>query len=110
MTLLGDAAHAMRPNGSNGATQSILDAVALAEALPAAAAAAAVPTALEAYEAERLEPANRVGRPALSPLPPASRRQSLSLVMLFCWRVVAWTRGHAAPLRVAGGAGEPRHW
>ena len=33
VTLLGDAAHAMRPNGSNGASQAILDGVALADAL-----------------------------------------------------------------------------
>ena len=32
-TLLGDAAHAMRPNGSNGASQAILDAEALAIAV-----------------------------------------------------------------------------
>ncbi len=33
VTLLGDAAHAMRPNGSNGASQGILDGIALADAL-----------------------------------------------------------------------------
>jgi 2-polyprenyl-6-methoxyphenol hydroxylase-like FAD-dependent oxidoreductase len=51
VTLLGDAAHAMRPNGSNGASQAVLDAGALADAL---AAHADVPEALEAYQAVRL--------------------------------------------------------
>ncbi len=50
-TLLGDAAHPMVPRGSNGAGQSILDAVALARHL---AAGGSVPEALSAYEAERL--------------------------------------------------------
>jgi 2-polyprenyl-6-methoxyphenol hydroxylase-like FAD-dependent oxidoreductase len=51
VTLLGDAAHPMYPVGSNGASQAILDARALADAL----AAAETPiTALAAYEAERL--------------------------------------------------------
>ncbi|GAA1824258.1 FAD-dependent monooxygenase [Agromyces salentinus] len=40
-TLLGDAAHALYPNGSNGASQAILDARALAFHLAAAEAAAA---------------------------------------------------------------------
>jgi 2-polyprenyl-6-methoxyphenol hydroxylase-like FAD-dependent oxidoreductase len=53
ITLLGDAAHAMRPNGSNGASQGVLDAVALADSL---AAEADVPRALARYEAARLEP------------------------------------------------------
>jgi 5-methylphenazine-1-carboxylate 1-monooxygenase len=53
VTLLGDAAHAMRPNGSNGASQGILDGPALANALRAHAD---VETALKAYERERLEP------------------------------------------------------
>ncbi len=53
VTLLGDAAHAMRPNGSNGASQGILDGVAVANALQTAAT---VEDALRAYEAERLEP------------------------------------------------------
>ncbi|MEY2926407.1 MAG: hypothetical protein RL367_884 [Pseudomonadota bacterium] len=52
-TLIGDAAHPMYPIGSNGASQAILDADALARALaehhdPAAA--------LTAYQAERLPP------------------------------------------------------
>ncbi len=51
VTLLGDAAHPMYPVGSNGASQAILDARALAEKL------ATVPSAWEAlqhYEVERL--------------------------------------------------------
>jgi 5-methylphenazine-1-carboxylate 1-monooxygenase len=51
VTLLGDAAHPMRPNGSNGASQAILDAEALAEAL---LAHHDVRDALEAYQATRL--------------------------------------------------------
>ena len=50
-TLLGDAAHPMVPRGSNGAGQSILDAVALAKHLTAAAS---IEAGLAAYEAERL--------------------------------------------------------
>jgi len=50
-TLLGDAAHAMYPVGSNGSSQAILDGAAIAEAL----AATKDPIAgLAAYEAERL--------------------------------------------------------
>ena len=54
VTLLGDAAHPMYPVGSNGASQAIIDARALARAL----AAHPVEAALVAYEAERL-PATR---------------------------------------------------
>ena len=50
-TLLGDAAHPMFPIGSNGASQGILDAEALARALAEHSDPA---TALKAYEAERL--------------------------------------------------------
>lgn len=66
VTLLGDAAHPMYPMGANGATQAILDARALADAL---AGAASVPAALAQYEAARLSPtadivrANRRGGP-----------------------------------------------
>jgi 5-methylphenazine-1-carboxylate 1-monooxygenase len=49
-TLLGDAAHPMYPVGSNGASQAVLDARALARHL---AAGAPVPDALAAYDAER---------------------------------------------------------
>ena len=65
MTLLGDAAHPMYPVGSNGASQAILDARCLADCL----ARETVPTALRAYEAERLPAttgivhSNRVGGP-----------------------------------------------
>jgi 2-polyprenyl-6-methoxyphenol hydroxylase-like FAD-dependent oxidoreductase len=50
VTLLGDAAHPMYPVGSNGASQAILDARALARHL---ASANAIPAALAAYDAER---------------------------------------------------------
>ena len=53
MTLLGDAAHAMYPIGSNGASQAILDAQALATAL---AGEADPVLALAAYETARLAP------------------------------------------------------
>jgi len=57
VSLLGDAAHPMRPNGSNGASQAILD----GEALAAALTAHADPVeALSAYEAARREPTSRL--------------------------------------------------
>jgi 2-polyprenyl-6-methoxyphenol hydroxylase-like FAD-dependent oxidoreductase len=52
VTLLGDAAHPMYPIGSNGASQAILDAAALADALGRTADPV---EALRAYEAERRE-------------------------------------------------------
>ena len=51
VTLLGDAAHPMYPVGSNGASQAILDACALADVL---ADTEDVPEALRRYEHERL--------------------------------------------------------
>ncbi|QIS10480.1 flavin-dependent oxidoreductase [Nocardia arthritidis] len=57
VTLLGDAAHPMYPIGSNGGTQAILDAAALAEAF------AGEPTpekALARYDSVRREPANAI--------------------------------------------------
>ncbi len=51
VTLLGDAAHPMYPIGSNGASQAILDADALCEALKSEKTAE---LALSVYEAERL--------------------------------------------------------
>jgi 5-methylphenazine-1-carboxylate 1-monooxygenase len=66
VTLLGDAAHPMYPVGSNGASQAILDARALADAL---ADADDVSEALRRYEAARLRPtaeivhSNRSGGP-----------------------------------------------
>ncbi len=62
-TLIGDAAHAMYPVGSNGATQSVVDARALALALTLHADPA---EALAAYEAER--------RPAMTGLQRANRQ------------------------------------
>ena len=59
VTLLGDAAHAMYPRGSNGAAQAILDARALADQLAAGGDPAA---ALRAYEAARSGPTARVVR------------------------------------------------
>ena len=52
VTLLGDAAHPMYPIGSNGASQAILDAAALAASLSAIGDPV---EALRAYEAERRE-------------------------------------------------------
>lgn len=57
VTLLGDAAHAMRPNGSNGASQAILDAEAIARYL---GDGDDVERALMAYEHERLEPTSQL--------------------------------------------------
>jgi 5-methylphenazine-1-carboxylate 1-monooxygenase len=51
VTLMGDAAHPMYPVGSNGASQAILDARALADHL---VSAETVQAALHAYEQERL--------------------------------------------------------
>ncbi|MFI1394834.1 FAD-dependent monooxygenase [Streptomyces sp. NPDC020681] len=58
-TLIGDAAHAMYPIGSNGATQSIVDGRALAHAL---ALHTDPVTALAAYEAERRPPMSELQR------------------------------------------------
>ena len=63
VTLMGDAAHPMVPRGSNGAGQSILDAVALAKAF---VAGGPVEGALAAYENER--------RPATSAVVLQNRR------------------------------------
>jgi 2-polyprenyl-6-methoxyphenol hydroxylase-like FAD-dependent oxidoreductase len=52
LTLLGDAAHAMYPIGSNGASQAIIDAETLAKLL--SANTSDIPGALKAYEQERL--------------------------------------------------------
>ncbi len=56
-TLLGDAAHAMYPIGSNGASQGILDARILARELQARGV---TPSALTAYDAGRREEVNAV--------------------------------------------------
>lgn len=57
VTLAGDAAHAMYPNGSNGASQGILDAVSLERQLSVHENVAA---AFEKYEEERLPPTSRL--------------------------------------------------
>ena len=57
VTLLGDAAHAMRPVGSQAGSQAIVDARVLAHAL---ATHASVAAALAAYEAVRLPVMNEV--------------------------------------------------
>ncbi len=63
VVLLGDAAHPMYPVGSNGASQAILDARALAEAV---VAEPSLDAALARYEAERL--------PATAAIVAANRR------------------------------------
>ena len=57
VTLLGDAAHPMYPVGSNGASQAILDAAALATALTDGGT---IEGALRAYEARRLPATARI--------------------------------------------------
>jgi 2-polyprenyl-6-methoxyphenol hydroxylase-like FAD-dependent oxidoreductase len=57
VTLLGDAAHPMYPIGSNGASQAILDADALADSL---AAGDGVEQGLAEYERRRREPTSRI--------------------------------------------------
>jgi 2-polyprenyl-6-methoxyphenol hydroxylase-like FAD-dependent oxidoreductase len=70
VTLLGDAAHAMYPIGSNGASQAILDARVLAREIQTHGT---TPDALEAYEAER--------RPATARIVLANRRNGPEQVM-----------------------------
>jgi 2-polyprenyl-6-methoxyphenol hydroxylase-like FAD-dependent oxidoreductase len=69
-TLLGDAAHPMYPIGSNGASQAILDARALAASVMRLGP---TPEALAAYEAER--------RPKTSAIVLANRRNGPEQVM-----------------------------
>ncbi len=57
VTLAGDAAHAMYPNGSNGASQGILDAVSLEHNL---GGPDSIESAFRAYEAQRLPPTTRL--------------------------------------------------
>jgi len=73
-TLLGDAAHAMYPNGSNGSSQAILDARTLAFHLAGASTPGSVAQALEAYEADR--------RPATTALLASTRQTGPERVML----------------------------
>lgn len=70
-TLLGDAAHAMYPNGSNGASQAIIDARTLAYRL---ATEPTVSSALAAYDADR--------RPATAALLASTRQTGPERVML----------------------------
>ncbi|WP_063011210.1 flavin-dependent oxidoreductase [Nocardia nova] len=70
-TLLGDAAHPMYPNGSNGASQAILDARTLAFHL---ATARTPDEALAAYEQDR--------RPATTALVHSNRKQGPEQVMV----------------------------
>jgi 2-polyprenyl-6-methoxyphenol hydroxylase-like FAD-dependent oxidoreductase len=70
VTLLGDAAHAMYPIGSNGASQAILDARVLAREIQARGE---VTEALAAYEADR--------RPATARIVLANRRNGPEQVM-----------------------------
>lgn len=60
VTLAGDAAHPMYPRGSNGSAQGLIDARALSECL--ARNLENPQAALQAYEAERLEPTGQVVR------------------------------------------------
>jgi 2-polyprenyl-6-methoxyphenol hydroxylase-like FAD-dependent oxidoreductase len=69
VTLLGDAAHPMYPIGSNGASQAILDAEAIANAL----AKLPIPDALLAYDEER--------RPATAKLVLLNRQNGPEQVM-----------------------------
>jgi len=57
VTLLGDAAHAMYPIGANGASQAIVDASALADAVEETDS---VEDALSSYQSKRLGPTTRV--------------------------------------------------
>jgi 2-polyprenyl-6-methoxyphenol hydroxylase-like FAD-dependent oxidoreductase len=76
VVLIGDAAHAMYPIGSNGATQSIIDGCALAHHL---AAEGSVAAGVAAYEADRL--------PRMTELQAANRRQGPEVVIdLACQR------------------------
>ncbi len=70
VTLLGDAAHPMYPIGSNGASQAILDARCLADAL---SADASIGDALRAYDDER--------RPATARIVESNRRHGPERVM-----------------------------
>ena len=69
VTLLGDAAHPMWPIGSNGASQAILDAEALADAV----AAGAIPQALAAYE--------RIRRPATAAVVASNRAKGPEAIL-----------------------------
>ena len=70
MTLMGDAAHPMYPIGSNGASQAILDAEALADEL---ASGKSIPDALAAYE--------EIRRPATSKIVLANRGEGPDIIL-----------------------------
>jgi 5-methylphenazine-1-carboxylate 1-monooxygenase len=70
VTLLGDAAHAMYPMGSNGATQAIMDARVLAYTL---ASSRDIPHALACYESAR--------RPAMTQLQASNRQHGPEAVI-----------------------------
>ncbi|USG59524.1 flavin-dependent oxidoreductase [Sneathiella marina] len=57
VTLMGDAAHAMYPNGSNGVSQGVLDALTFTDIL---ASSSNITEALQAYERARLEPTSKI--------------------------------------------------
>jgi 2-polyprenyl-6-methoxyphenol hydroxylase-like FAD-dependent oxidoreductase len=74
VTLLGDAAHPMFPIGSNGASQAILDAQALADALAAVGTdGASLAGALDTYESAR--------RPATAAIVLANRQHGPERVL-----------------------------
>ena len=61
VTLLGDAAHPMFPIGSNGASQAIIDALTLADALrPVVRGESSIATGLARYEDERRTRTSRI--------------------------------------------------
>ncbi|MCX2860422.1 flavin-dependent oxidoreductase [Paucibacter sp. PLA-PC-4] len=70
ITLLGDAAHPMYPIGSNGATQAIMDAQCIAEAL---SSTVEVEPALDAYEAQR--------RPLCAGIVEMNRQEGLDAIL-----------------------------
>lgn len=70
VTLLGDAAHPMYPIGSNGASQAILDAAAIAESL---AAIPSVEAALADYESKR--------RPMAADIVRMNRQQGMDVIL-----------------------------
>jgi 2-polyprenyl-6-methoxyphenol hydroxylase-like FAD-dependent oxidoreductase len=70
VTLLGDAAHPMYPIGSNGASQAILDAAAIAESLATQPSAEA---ALADYESKR--------RPMAAQIVHMNRQQGLDVIL-----------------------------
>lgn len=83
--LLGDAAHAMYPFGSNGASQAILDARVLAYEL---ATAPTIDDALRGYETQR--------RPVASDVQLANRRQAGDVMARVSALARSGAHGHAA--------------